>query len=318
MDRPFSERVADDDWRRQAEAWIVEQLGAQGVEVTGHVEQPRIRPWSTQLTVPTSSGRVWFKASCRAMAFEARLHEALARIAPGSVDAPCAVDPARGWMLTFDRGATLGDEHDPTLDDWQRVLREATRLQRTAASHRDELLATGLPDCSPATVVDRFDRLLEIFAALPDDHPASVPPTVASQLRLTRPALVDAAATLAESRLPVTWQHGDLHPWNVFAADGSIFDFGDAQWSHGVELLSVPYGWITSRSSLVWDEVREAYADGWGVDAAALDDDWAATCLTQPVNRAMTWWGCLQEATAAEWREWGEAPVHHLTRVLDP
>ena len=320
MGRPFSARVTGEDWRHEAEAWIVEQLDHHGDTLSGPIEQPRVRPWSTQLTVPTETGLLWFKANCAAFAFEARLHDELSRLAPDSVDAPYATQPEHGWLLTRDRGSTLGDSHEPTAGDWRDVLREAAALQRTLAGEPERLLATGLPDCAPATVVDRFDRLLEILVALPEDDPSHLDADVGSRLRSARPALVDAAQGLAESSLPTTWQHGDIHPWNVFAVSpGSlrIFDFGDAQWAHAAELLSVPYGWITQRTSLSWPEVLEAYCDTWGIDRADLESQWLLTGLTQPVNRALTWWTCLAEASAAEWAEWGEAPLHHLSRVLD-
>lgn len=320
MGRPFSERVVGADWRQEADSWIREQLDAHGDTLSGPIEQPRVRPWSTQLTVPTEAGLVWFKANCPAFAFEARLHDELARLAPHAVDAPYAIEPERGWLLTRDRGATLGDSHEPTVGDWRQVLAEAAVLQRTMAAEPERMLATGLPDCSPATVVDRFDRLLEILVSLPDDDPSHVEADLESRLRATRPAIVDAAQELTESSLPTTWQHGDIHPWNVFAVGpGSlrIFDFGDGQWAHAAELLSVPYGWITQRTSLPWPEVLEAYCDAWSIDPAELEPQWAATGLTQPVNRAMTWWTCLAEASAAEWAEWGIAPLHHLSRLLD-
>jgi hypothetical protein len=321
MVRPFSERVAGADWRRDVEAWVTEQVERHGHRVNGPIEQPRIRPWSTQLTIPTDAGPMWFKANCQTMGFEPRLHAELARLAPDAVDEPCAIDAERGWMLTLDRGTTLGASHEPTLDDWSQVLAEAARMQRVLADHRAELLATGLPDCAPSTVVDRYDRVLDTFAGLPDRLPSYLPPELASRLRTRRPMIVDAAQELAGSPLPATLQHGDLHPWNVFAVGASalrVFDFGDAQWAHAVELLSVPFGWITSRTSLKWADVLDAYCEVWNVEAIDLDSQWRAAGLTQPVNRAVTWWGALTEATAAEWGEWGDAPVHHLSRVLDP
>jgi hypothetical protein len=320
MTRPFSERVTGADWRHEAESWIRDQLELNGDTLSGPIEQPRVRPWSTQLTVPTEAGLLWFKANCGALAFEPRLHDELARLAPDSVDAPYATQPERGWLLTRDRGSTLGDSHEPTVDDWRRVLGEAAALQRTMAAEADRLLATGLPDCSPATVVDRFDRLLEILVALPEDDPSHVDPDLAMRLRARRPEIVDAVQELDESSLPTTWQHGDIHPWNVFAVSpGSlrIFDFGDGQWAPAAELLSVPFGWITQRTSLSWPDVLDAYCDAWGIEPPELEPQWAATGLTQPINRAMTWWTCLAEASAAEWATWGEAPLHHLSRVLD-
>lgn len=317
MSRPFSERVAHDDWRHAAFRWTRDELAAKDIDIVGPIEQPRIRPWSTQLTVPTDAGRIWFKANCTYMSFEPALQVELARLAPEAVDQPYAVDLDRGWMLTIDRGPTLGDAEEPTLDSWRRVLRHAASLQQVTADHEQVLLATGLPDCRPATVVDRFDRFVEIFTALPDEHPAHIPPGLRSQLLTSRGRVVDAAAELAASTLPTTWQHGDLHPWNVFAADHRFFDFGDGQWAHAAELLSVPHGSISQQGTIAWGDLLEAYADVWGIPVDSLESQLRAAALTQPVNRTLLWWGCLQEATADEWKQWGHGLLQHLTRVLE-
>lgn len=317
MSRPFSERVAHDDWRRAAERWACTELADRGVEVTGAIEQPRIRPWSTQLTIPTDVGRVWFKANCTYMAFEPALQAELSGLAPDVVDAPYAVDIDRGWMLTIDRGPTLGDTAEPTADDWRRVLARAAGLQQIVAEHEVAMLATGLPDCRPATVVDRFDRFTEMLSGLPAAHPAHVSPGLRAELRAARSRVIDAAAALEESSLPTTWQHGDLHPWNVFAADGRFFDFGDGQWAHAAEVLSVPEGSITRQAAFAWDDALEAYADVWRTTPDELDTQLRAAAVTQPVNRTLLWWGCLQEATAAEWAQRGDELLHHLSRVLE-
>jgi hypothetical protein len=320
MGRPFSARVTGEDWRRDAEAWIAEQLEDHGDTLSGPIEQPRVRPWSTQLTVPTSAGLLWFKANASALAFEPAVQLELARLAPEAVDPPYAIDAGRGWMLTRDRGVTLRESHEPTLGDWQRVVVEVARIQQAAAPHRVRLLEAGLPDYAPATVLDRFDRIVEIFAAHPADHPAHVDAELRRRLADARPALADAVEVLGLSPLPTTWQHGDVHPNNVFVLeDGSmrVFDFGDGQWAHAAEALCVPLGWITSLTSLPWDPVLDAYADVWDIEPRVMREVLVSAELTQAVNRAASWSTFLDEATAEEWKTWGDGPVHHLSRVLD-
>ena len=51
------------EWLAGAEAWIRER-----VDLTGEIEQPHVRWWSTVLRVPTADGVVWFKACHRATA----------------------------------------------------------------------------------------------------------------------------------------------------------------------------------------------------------------------------------------------------------
>jgi len=70
VEETFARLVSGARWRVAAEAWTTERLAERGIDVTGPIEQPRVRPWSTQLVVPTTAGRVWFKGNCRALAFE--------------------------------------------------------------------------------------------------------------------------------------------------------------------------------------------------------------------------------------------------------
>ena len=328
----FSGLVTSRAWRADVEEWVHDRVLERGHRVTGPLDQRRVRAWSTQLVVPTDAGRLWFKALCPAMAFEPALQELLASVVPQEVDRPYAIDPRRGWVMTVDRGPTLGEEHEATLDDWCAVVATMADIQRAVAPHRDAVLATGVPDCTPGTVPDRFDGLVELMSELPPGHPSHVDADLRAALLRMRPRLVDVCERLSTSPLPVTLQHGDLHPGNVFAAPGGgagpraasnralrVFDFGDTQWAPAVEVLSVPFGVLNEEGRLPWRPVLESYAERWAdvVDTRSLTALWEAASFTQPVNRAQTWWGALADATDAELADWGIAPRHHLMRVLD-
>jgi Ser/Thr protein kinase RdoA (MazF antagonist) len=60
----------------------------------------------------------------------------------------------------------------------------------------------------------------------------------------TTGASCDAVPRVRESTglAPVTVNHGDLHPGNVFSVNGDLrlFDFGDAQWAAAPEVLGPP------------------------------------------------------------------------------
>ncbi|MEO8095713.1 MAG: phosphotransferase, partial [Pseudolysinimonas sp.] len=265
MSRPFSELVADESWRREAEAWTAEQLGREGRRITGPVEQPRIRPWSTQLIVPTDAGRVWFKANCPGNAFEARLQEVLAELVPDDVDPPLAIDLARGWMLTADHGPSLGDDREATEADWVAVATETARVQRALVDQKASLLAAGLPDYAPPSVPERLDRLIERLSDLPPDRPSHVTAELARKLDRVRPVVAEASEQLERSSIPTTFQHGDIHPRNMWAAGDRLrlFDFGDAQWAFALEALCVPFGWIADQNVVSWTRVRDAYREHW-------------------------------------------------------
>src|SRR5580765_214807 len=210
MDDVFSRTVATDAWRAEATQWIGHELAGVGRRRTGDVVQRRIRPWSTQLVVPSDGGTVWFKANCPSSAYEPGVHLALAQLEPGEVEAPLAIDADRGWMLTADRGTTLADSHDASLAEWQSVVALAARVQRQVADHADALLGAGLPDCSPATVAARYAWLVDQLAQLPTDHPSHLPADEADTLRAKADLVDEAVADLLAAPLPASLQHGDL------------------------------------------------------------------------------------------------------------
>lgn len=316
---PFSTRVATPQWRERAEDWIGASLAEHGIEVTGGMDQIRIRPWSTQITVPTDRGLVWFKADCPSMSFEPALQQTIARLVPGAVQAPLAIEADEGWMLTHDLGPTLGDRRTPTLQDWRHAVAEAARVQRALVDHRDELLATGLPHAAPETVAERFDRLVELAEHARPDRTGALAPEVADQVRARRSELVDACQLLTESPVPSTWQHGDLHQGNLRDTGEGIafFDLGDGMWSHAVEILAVPHGVVTETGDIAWDDVAHAWCEVWEVEPGHFAELWRASAFTHAVNRALTWHRALLTATAEEIVEWGDAVEHHLASMLE-
>jgi hypothetical protein len=318
----FSRTVASDSWRAEATGWISHELAGMGSHVTGEVVQRRIRPWSTQLVVPSDQGTVWFKANCPSSAYEPAVHLALAGLEPEEVEAPLAIDADRGWMMTADRGTTLADSHDPSLEEWRAVVALAARVQRQVADHGDELVGAGLPDCSPATVPTRYAWLIDQLAALPDDHPSHLPADEATSLRARSGEVEDAVAALLAAPLPASLQHGDLHPGNVFVVDGSMrfFDFGDAQWAHVLEVLAVPYGYSTRVTHHPWAAILDAYAEVWEdlLDRDALEALLSPAMLTHAVNRSFTWLGAIQGAQPDELSEWGDSPLYYLRLTHEP
>ena len=322
MDGRFSEWVATDAWRDSALEWIRAELARFGWQVTGEVEQPRIRPWSTQLVVPTDGGRVWFKANCASAAYEPAVHLALAGLEPGEVEAPLAIDAGRGCMMTADRGPTLADSHDASLEEWQAVVALAARVQRQVAEHGDTLVAAGLPDCSPATVSARYAWLVDQLAGLPEGHPSHLPAGEADSLRATSEVVEQAVGALLDAPLPPSLQHGDLHPGNVFVVDGSMrfFDFGDSQWAHALEVLAVPYGYSTRVTHHPWSLLLDAYAEVWAdlLDRESIEALMTPAMVTHAVNRSYTWLGAIQGAQPEELAEWGDAPLYYLRLTHEP
>ena len=132
------------DWIGEVEDWIGEVVGQRCRLV--HRET---RPWSTLWTVSTGAETLWFKANCPAQRSKAGVHAALARLVPDYVDAPVAVEPARGWLLTREGGTPLNHcspngSGDMGLATLTAVVRDYAALQRGTVGCGDQLVSAGL------------------------------------------------------------------------------------------------------------------------------------------------------------------------------
>ena len=221
-------------------AWISAQ-----VEVTGEITEPRVRPWSTVLRVPTANGVVWFKSSRLGFDYEAALLELIRPLAPELVTEVIASRPDEGWLLMADAGELA---HERAFD-WSSALARYAELQRATVPLVDELLARGVFDLRIGTLRERLETLVLPVLA----------PATAAELRAQLPRVLGELDALADG--PVTLDHGDLHPWNVFVRDGQvrILDWGDANVAHPLFSLSIE-----------WEPAaRTAFLAGWGDVAAA-------------------------------------------------
>jgi hypothetical protein len=230
------------DWLAQATSWI-----RQRVEVTGEIDQPHVRWWSTVLRVPTADGDFFFKAVAPVHRFEAALTARLAELQPGRVTEVVDVDPERGWFLMRDAGERLREriEMRDDLHHWELVLPEYARLQIEVAPHADEFLALGVPDERVAVLPDLFRELLATgpHGLTDEEH---------RQALAAVPRFEKMCLALAEDGLAETIQHDDLHDGQVFVRDGSylVFDWGDSCVSHPLLSLTVTLRSIAWRFEL--------------------------------------------------------------------
>lgn len=265
------------EWRAAAEAWIRDRLAADGIAVTGPIEQPRVRPWSTQLVVPTDRGRHWFKENNPAMTFEAALVARIAELAPSRVLEPVAVAADRGWLLTPDGGPTVRESRTADEATFVRILTEYAELQRQLADHGAELAGTGLPALEPDRTADHVAAQIAELATLPTGHPLHAGAELLARSVAYRPVLEAAVERLAETPIPSSLQHNDLHQNNAFAAAPGdplrFFDFGDAVWGHPFCVLHVTLvvlsqewscgEWTATGADPRLDRLVDAYLECW-------------------------------------------------------
>ena len=293
-------------WREQAAGWIDRRLGEAGLERTGEVEQPRVRPWATVLRAPTTGGDVWMKAAGPATAFEAGLYELLAREAPDDVLAPLAVDAPRGWMLLPDGGPSLAARLDGGgwAEELATALGQYGRLQRALAPHAGELPSLGVPDMRPELIPERFPEALEAArASAPSVPPAGAPsPSAASPAGTLAAveALTDDVARwcerLAASPVPASLDHNDLHQDNVLGTGPyRFYDWGDAVLAHAFAAMLVP-AQVLAGPQLA--RARAAYLEAFA-DLAPPDEltaELELACRVARIARTLTWERALRSA----------------------
>lgn len=300
------------EWHTEVRAWITVVLTADGRQIAGPIEQPRIRPWSTQLIVPTTAGRMWFKQNCPALIHEASLVAVLGELVPDQVVVPYAVEPDRGWLLSPDAGPTLATLDTADEPTWARILQEYADLQRRLASHATPILATGVPALPPTAAGAWAAGHAHELAARPAVDPRHLDPDEVAAVLATVVRLEAAATELDGSAVPLSLEHNDLHANNVFIpTPGSrlrFFDLGDAVWAHPFTSLwlavrIIAHEWGVAESDARIARLVDAYLEVWSdlAPAAELRRLHHAARAFGPVHRTFTWARCLDSTDPASW-----------------
>jgi phosphotransferase family enzyme len=264
------------EWQNDAEQWIRARLTELGHSLQGPIDQPHVRPWGTVLRVPTNDGMLWFKSNIAPLAYEARLLELVSARRADCVPRLLAVDAASGWMLMADAGALLSTLHPEPLPHelWGTLLRRYAQLQLDVAPAAEELVAAGVPDRRPASLLEPFERVLETDRLIRPPTDGALAADEVDRVRAVIPRLREAVELLAALGLPDSVQHDDLHPWNVCVEDGMyrFIDWGDACISQPLLSLAIPLTHVDG------DDVaaRDAYLEPWA--ALASPDELRAAC----------------------------------------
>ena len=172
-------------WRAEVTAWIHEALDRRRIRVTGPIEQPHVRPWSTVLRVPTNEGAVFFKASAPVCAHEPAATLALARWRPDCLPRVLATDIECGWTLLADGGTRLREvlRCDRDLRHWERLLPILAELEIMLSGRLSHLLAFGTPDRRLAVLPAQYEALLADTNALHVGQPEGLTPAEHERLR---------------------------------------------------------------------------------------------------------------------------------------
>jgi len=259
------------EWREAALGWAEAGLAARGLRPAGR-RRVRLRPWSVLVRIGVRDGAdVWFKANPPASAFEGALTAALAGWVPEHVLEPLAVDAGRGWALLPYGGEVFRDALERGAADvraWEGALGQYARMQRALVPYVDEIARLGVPDARAAALPAIFDSAVAQNTALE--------PADRSRLRALRPRLLDWCAELADTGVPDSLDHCDLHDGQLFHPGPgrfTFFDWGDANISHPFCSFTVPARRVRERyGPEALPRLRDAYLEPWTGNGRTLPE----------------------------------------------
>jgi hypothetical protein len=316
-------RWLDPGWLAQVASWVGDRLADEHLSVTGPFEQPHIRPWSTAISVPTTGGRIWFKAGGPGNRYEAALLQLLSVWEVRGVLRPLAIDVDRAWILLPDGGERLRDglHGGPGLEAWARILPEWAALQRSLAPRADELVAAGVPDLRPDVIPGRLETML-------DDRGLVMADAERRRLRGLLPAIASLSADLNAAGIPASLQHDDLHDGNVFVGEAGdrFFDWGDASVAHPFGTLLVTLRSIADRglgdaaaTRRALDHLRDAYLEAWTGEhsRAELAAVVPIAMRLAIIGRAFSWHRALTGIPLDDQGEWAGAPAAWLMDLFE-
>ncbi len=315
-------------WIEQTSLWVHAELERRGIKVSGPIEQPHSRPWSSVLRVPTMEGAIYFKAFSPVNPHELAVLEVLGRWRPDCVPELLAVDADRGWLLMTDAGQMLRNTIRPTQDirPWFPVLPFYAELQIEMAERLPELLTLGVPERRLSVLPGLYEPLLNDVDVLRIDQPLGLTSEQYRRLLDLSPRVAELCEELATHNIAETLNHDDLTDANVFVRDGRFvfLDWGDSCVSHPFYTLRTVL--VSAEISLGLEEnspelrpLRDAYLEPWTRYESREDLQRAMDLAVRlaSFNTALTWHRLVSRLEGSAREEYAEPVPALLQEFLD-
>jgi hypothetical protein len=231
-------------------------------------------------------------------------------------------------MLLPDGGATLRAAGGAgSVESWEAMLRDFAVLQLELVPFAAQMVGLGVPDLRPERLPDLVADLYADDDAQLVGRPGGMTPEVRARLGTEHDRFAEQCRRLADSGIPATLQHDDLHDANVFVGDGRyrFFDWGDASVAHPFLSLLVPLRVLARQLEVangdpVLFRVRDAYLEPWSEYGSPeeLRAQVDLALAVGPLSRALTWRRILRGVHPGERREWADAVPGWTAEYLEP
>jgi len=315
------------DWQTEAHTWIQSALAKNNLQLSGKIEQPHIRPWSTVMNVPTNSGMLYFKASASVFAHETALTDYLAKFRPPLFPELIALDLEHSWMLMRDSGTPLRHfvRTDKSIERWQAVMPLYVNLQKDLTSHIDELLSLGVMDRRLSKLPALFENLIADEESMLLDAEDSLTTEEYSRLRKSVPEFTALCKKLASYGISETIHHDDFHDANIFIKDEQVIftDWGESAITYPFFTLVVIMRSVDNSFGVDFspqaEQVRDMYLEHW-TSYAPLEQLRSIVQLAQRigyVNRALTWKMSIEQLPEALKSEYAIAVPSYLKDFIN-
>ena len=300
------------EWLASAHAWIEQAVRGAGSRVSGPIEQPHIRPWSTVLRVPTMDGICYFKAAPPPN-FEPGLTLALAKRDPDCMPEVIGVDLEQGWMLTRDAGTPLrGSIHSvEDLHLLDPILPRLAEVQQHWLGQDQALLALGVFDRRVQVLPGMFEELAAQREWLLVGEEQGLSEVEYARLLDSVPGYREMCARLLAYPIGNSIHYDDMHTNNVFLRTNesgmtrlTFSDWGDSAVGHPFcsllifirqlgDAIGLPDAATDTPEGLppVLQRVRDVYLETWQAYAPRHDliEMFNLAWRVGMVSRALSW-----------------------------
>lgn len=280
-------------WYEETREWIDGVLRDAALVRAGDVDQLRSWERSSIMRVGTEAGMYYFKAVPPQWGHEPALTAFLAEQVPDCMPEILKAERSTGRMLIREfTGDALPTSRD--LDLWKRSYAELGRVQRILVSQVGAIAELGVP-CRP------IDAILTLLPELIADGrlmclgmDGGLSEHEFTILRRSQPVLEEACRRLIEGPIPLSLDHGDFWPGNIFASDHRItlFDWSDSAITHPFFSLVMAADEIEEHLGCGPEasrQVIDAYLGEW-TDFASLEElllIFEDAMLIAPIHQAL-------------------------------
>lgn len=263
-------------WFRELEQWVQEEIGAQGLHLSGGFRQLNACPTFSLIRFETDGPAVWFKAvgapNKREYALTLALTRSFSRFLPEIISTRAEWD---SWLSREAEGPLLNECSE--FGAWETAARDLAQLQIHSLNGSAHLLDANARDLRTSALADLVKPFFETMGDVMEQQ-TKMPPIRLSraQLSVLAARVGDAFAVLDATRISNALGHLDLNPGNIVCSPaGSVFlDWAEAFVGH--PFLTFEYLLEHFRRTFGQDTSEEAqlvasYSFPWRAFASEID-----------------------------------------------